>query len=352
MLDVLSRRGDEHEDKQLARYRAAGKHVAEIEYPDNTAAALDAGRGPDPRRHAGWRRRHLPGHLLPRRLARPRRLPPESRSPEPEPRCLVLRGRRRQARPPGEGRGPPPDVQLLRARRAPPGLRAARDARHHRRRRDAPLHAHRLLRLLPGAEGALRGAGRARPHRAVCHDVPRSRRPLRHLPMGRPVQGPSPRRRPPLPGLRHAPRPDPQAHRRRHRHPRRARRRMPAGTTVSGMADQSVERLRHQAELQVRNDGHPPYLVRAAPARAARPPRSRRPVAAAGLGRVARAVTRRPLLRHGGRPLRARRRARQRPRVPLRCRRARRRRRAAVPLVLGALRAPRRRPRSRTSSTT
>ena len=30
----------------------------------------------------------------------------------------------------------------------------------------------------------------------------------------------------------------------------------PAGITVSGMADVSVERLRHQAELQVRGDGH------------------------------------------------------------------------------------------------
>src|SRR6478672_3725203 len=42
MLDVLSRRGSEHEDKQLARYRAEGKTVAEIDYPDNTAAALAA----------------------------------------------------------------------------------------------------------------------------------------------------------------------------------------------------------------------------------------------------------------------------------------------------------------------
>ena len=40
---------------------------------------------------------------------------------------------------------------------------------------------------------------------------------------------------------------------------------MPAGTTVSGMADLSVERLRHQAELQVRNDGLPPYLYELLP---------------------------------------------------------------------------------------
>src|SRR5256885_9883669 len=42
MLDLLSRRGGEHETKQLERYRAEGKTIAEITYPDNTAAALAA----------------------------------------------------------------------------------------------------------------------------------------------------------------------------------------------------------------------------------------------------------------------------------------------------------------------
>src|SRR5438874_10355708 len=40
MLDVLSRRGGDHEDKQLVRFRTEGKTVEEIAYPDNTAAAL------------------------------------------------------------------------------------------------------------------------------------------------------------------------------------------------------------------------------------------------------------------------------------------------------------------------
>jgi len=40
MLEVLSRRGSEHEDKQLERYRAEGRSIAEIAYPNNTAAAL------------------------------------------------------------------------------------------------------------------------------------------------------------------------------------------------------------------------------------------------------------------------------------------------------------------------
>ncbi len=47
---------------------------------------------------------------------------------------------------------------------------------------------------------------------------------------------------------------------------------LPAGTTVSGMAEMSVERLRHQAELQVRGEGHAAPDLRAAPARAARSP--------------------------------------------------------------------------------
>src|SRR3954470_23636213 len=42
MLDVLSRRGGEHEEKQLARFRAEGLHVVEVEYPDNTVASLAA----------------------------------------------------------------------------------------------------------------------------------------------------------------------------------------------------------------------------------------------------------------------------------------------------------------------
>src|SRR3954447_1248443 len=42
MLDVLSRRGGEHEEKQLARFQAEGLHVVEVEYPDNTVASLTA----------------------------------------------------------------------------------------------------------------------------------------------------------------------------------------------------------------------------------------------------------------------------------------------------------------------
>ena len=59
--------------------RPRALNVVEVEYPDNTVAAL----AEPPRRRrsprCSRRRRDLPGHLLPRRLARPRRLPPPGR---------------------------------------------------------------------------------------------------------------------------------------------------------------------------------------------------------------------------------------------------------------------------------
>jgi predicted RecB family nuclease len=42
MLDVLSRGGGEHEEKQLERFHAEGLSVVEVEYPDNTTAGLSA----------------------------------------------------------------------------------------------------------------------------------------------------------------------------------------------------------------------------------------------------------------------------------------------------------------------
>ena len=209
--------------KQLERYRDEGKNVVEIDDPDNTAAALAEAEaqtlaamraGADVIYQAtffddGWR-----GHadfLL------------RVDTPEPQLGALVLRGRRHQARPPGEGRRAPPDVRLLRAGRAPQGVAPARDARHHRRRRAHPFtltdYSAYYRTLKARFEELLVERARTTRH----HDLSRSRRPLRHLPLDRRVQGPPPRRRPPLPRLRHAPRPDPQAHRRGHRHPRRAR---------------------------------------------------------------------------------------------------------------------------------
>ena len=168
----------------------------------------------------------------------------------------------------------------------------------------ARLQAHRLLRLLPRAEGPLRRARRARPRHPGDHHLSRSRRPLRHLPLdrrrARTVAAPtttSPSS-PACAATRPASSPTSASRTRGalghparghdgQRHGRHERRAPPSPGRAPGAQ-------RRPAALP----------LRAAPARAARSPRSRSHLAAARLGRAARAVTRRPLLRHGGRPLR------------------------------------------------
>ena len=142
-------------------------------------------------------------------------------------------------------------------------------------------------------------------------------------------------------------------------------------TSIAGMNQATFDKLRAQASLQVRGEGMIPQLYelleperpevahdrrrRRGRARSRRPARRdrrrarrRRTVAQARVRRAARAVARRPLLRHGGRPVRARRRP---PRVPVR------RRSRSAPTASrstgrsGATTAPRRSRRSRRSST-
>ena len=71
-LDVLSRRGGEHEKALLAAFHAdPAKSVIEIEYPDSARVALEGRPGADARSDAQGRRRDLSGHLLRRSVARP-----------------------------------------------------------------------------------------------------------------------------------------------------------------------------------------------------------------------------------------------------------------------------------------
>ena len=116
------------------------------------------GRGRDPRRDAPRRRRHLPGHVLRRALARTRRLPPAGRAPEP-PRRLELRRRRHEARPARQGRRDPPGLRVRGpARRS---CRASNPSASSIVTGDNKEHvraAGRLRRLLPDRQGALRGA--------------------------------------------------------------------------------------------------------------------------------------------------------------------------------------------------
>ena len=176
---------------------------------------------------------------------------------------LVLRGRRRQARPPREGRRHPPDVRVLRAARRPPGRRPhihviTGDGEHH----TEALRLQRYYRALKARYEAL----------VPCCTAPAIRRAttypekVDHCGVCRWIDvctdsgAPTTTCR-----LSPAwPRPDPQA-----------RRRACATTAALGAlrsrgpprrhGDASLERLRHQAELQVKAAGARPAVELAAP---------------------------------------------------------------------------------------
>ena len=83
-LDIIRKRGFEHEARYLADLEADGRHADE-----DRARRLDRGRrrpaarrgDRDDRRDGRRRRRDLPGDLLRRHMARPRRLPAPCRQP-------------------------------------------------------------------------------------------------------------------------------------------------------------------------------------------------------------------------------------------------------------------------------
>ena len=257
MLDVLSRRGIEHEDKLLGRSTPTRRRPSSRSSTPTAPAprsttrrseTLDAMRkGVDVIYQAtffdGRWRGHADFLLRVEHAERARR--------------LVLRGRRRQARPPREGRRASCRCATY-SEHARSASRASRRDHIHVITGDGERHtvpARRLLRLLPRAQGALRGA-RAR-RRPTDRTPTRSRSTTAASAAGSTcARDQSPRRRPPLPRRRHAPRPDPQARRRR----RRARatalaRRSRADPHVDGIGDAPLERLRHQAALQVASRG-------------------------------------------------------------------------------------------------
>ena len=166
MLDVLSRRGTEHETAHLERLRADHElTIVEIDYPDSTRVALAD--------------------------AQEQTLEAMRKGVDVIYQATFFDGRWRGHadflfRVDGDGNGSDlgdwsyevADAKLARRVKAaailqmcaysdqlaaPAGPRAAPHPRHHRRRRAAHREALRLLRLLPRAEGALRGA---RPRRA------------------------------------------------------------------------------------------------------------------------------------------------------------------------------------------
>ena len=227
-IELVAKRGLEHEARYLDDLLAEGRRVVEIEKDgsavappgahrrDGTSSGTPARscgrRRPDARRHARRRRRRLPGDVLRRDLARPRGLPapPGSRAGRAGQRVrpVALRGGGHQARPPREGVGHPPDLLLRGAADRDPGQAAGVPVRRAGRQRatDGPPPRGRLHGLLPPCEAGVRDrGGRARRWRSARdvparRHVPGARGALRRVPLGAAVHGPAPRGRRPEPG--------------------------------------------------------------------------------------------------------------------------------------------------------
>ena len=202
--EIVARKGDEHEARYLESLKADGHGRRRDRAGGQGPGGPREGGRRDDRGDARRRRGDLPGDLLRRRAARPRRLPLPGRSPL-RPRRLELRGRRHQARPPRQALLHPPALLLQRAARPRPGHRARADPRHPRHQRAAQLPARRVRRLLP-------------PRPRAPARRPRRRRPG-HLPRARSITARSATgatecderriaRRPPLPGRPDDPRAD------------------------------------------------------------------------------------------------------------------------------------------------
>ena len=179
-LELLRKRGYDHEQAYLARLRPTDARSTRSQLRDAEHARRAArGAGRDARGDAPRRRRHLPGDVLRRPLARPCGLPGPPRRSAVGPRGVELRRRRHQARPAGEGGGDRPDVRLRGPARA--GSRASR----RRRSRSSPATGRRTPHRLADYAAYYRAAKRrfeervfATAPRGPARDVPRAGRPL------------------------------------------------------------------------------------------------------------------------------------------------------------------------------
>ena len=138
-LDVIRRRGFQHEARYLAELRARGTRGRRGRTRRRGRARRP--RTPPGRRHdrrdGRGRRRHLPGDLLRRPLARLCRLPAASRVAGPAIGlgALSLRGRGHEAGAPRQGGRRPPDLLVRRPADEDPGRAARADAGRARRKR-------------------------------------------------------------------------------------------------------------------------------------------------------------------------------------------------------------------------
>ena len=188
-----AKRGFEHEARFLADLEAAGRRRSTISSTarSRTTASGCAPRPPRPSRR--WPRggRHLPGDLLRRDLARPRRLPAARRRP----RTARRAGARTTTRSPT--RSWPATSRRARSSRSArtstsssasraSARVAARRARWQRADRGAAA-GRRLHGLLPGRQGpsSSHAVADATPRRLpAARHVPRAGRALRRLPLG------------------------------------------------------------------------------------------------------------------------------------------------------------------------
>ena len=233
------------------------------------------------------------------------------------PRRLELRGRGHEARPAGQGGGAPPDVRLRGPARAAPGRRAGDDVCRDRRRRRAtrtgsPTTRPTTGRSRPGFEARVFGDG------AGPRDLPGARSSTARSAAGtasaRTGVAPTTTCR----SWRGSPaRSAATSSRRERADAARARDRARRARRSRAIGQPALEKIREPGQDPAGRRGRRPGAARARRPGAAGPG-GQRPVRR-GLAAAARTVARRPLLRHRGGPVGARR----RPRVPLRRRRRR-----------------------------
>ena len=231
-LDVIRRRGFEHEARYLDRAARRGAARSSMVERDD-----EAERGDRVRRqaaetidgHGVGRRRHLPGDLLRRPLARSCRLPAAGRVAGSAIGlgAVSLRGRRHEAGSARQGGCRPADLLVRRAADEDPGRAARADEGRPRRERprDGVSARRRLHGLLPGRQAPLR-AVRARDRRragaarglSTGRHLPGAGRTLRRLSLGGALCPAATRRRPSLARRRHHRPPTQGARRPRGRH--------------------------------------------------------------------------------------------------------------------------------------
>ena len=286
-LDVIRKRGFQHEAALPRRPARRGRDGDQIEQDgsiEDRGDQLRAAAARDRRRDGAGRRRHLPGDVLRRHVARPRRLPAPRRRRRTAValRPVPLRGRRHQARPPRQGQRRPPDLLVRRPARADPGRPTRVAPRRARRQRP------RVERLRVDDYMAYYRSAASRFLATLADETPppsRRRRPTRSpsstatSAAGRPnARAPSPRRRSPEPRRRdHRPASGGRSATAASRRSRRsATSPLPMDPQLEGTSERALARVREQARIQLEG-------------RASRRTSVRAPAAAAGRGDRARA---------------------------------------------------------------